>query len=116
MATTPTILSEPILVANLPLPQDLAAVLDSHWRACRFTSGERAFLEDDVKLRHHYAGHFVVATAGPPGLQIHAIDLEDPEEVDELIKRLQARGHRHVLCLFPTPWNDPNDQIITLNS
>jgi hypothetical protein len=66
MATTPTTLFEPILVANLPLPLGPAAELDSHWRTCGFTARGRAAVEEDFKLRHHYAGHFVVATAGPP--------------------------------------------------
>ena len=113
MATTPSTLSEPIRVANLPLPPDLAAQLDSHWRSCRFSRSERAFLEDDVKLRHHYAGHYVIATAGPRGLEIHAIDLEDPDEINELHKRLSAKGYRHVLSLYPTPVVDPDDQTIT---
>jgi hypothetical protein len=56
MATLPTTLSDPIRVANLPLPPDLAAQLDRHWRSCRFTASERAAVEDDVKLRYHYAG------------------------------------------------------------
>ncbi len=66
MATVPTTLSEPIRVANLSLPPDLAALLDRHWRACRFTAHERAMVEDDFKLRYHYAGHFILATADPP--------------------------------------------------
>jgi hypothetical protein len=57
-----------------------------------------------------------MATAGPRGLEIHAIDLGNPDEVHELSQRLRGQGHRHVLCLFPTPWKDPDDRIITLNS
>ena len=107
MATIPTTLSEPIRVANLPLPQEVAAMLDRHWRACRFTASERAAVEEDLKLSHHYAGHYVIATAGPRGLEIHALDLEDPDEIHELKKRLSARGYRHVLSLYPTPWQEP---------
>jgi DNA-binding LacI/PurR family transcriptional regulator len=116
MATVPAILSEPIRVANLPLPADLEAMLDRHWRECCYTASERAFVEEDFKLNHHYAGHFILATADSPGLQIHAIDLENPDDVDELTERLQAQGYRHVYCLFPRRWNDPLDQIVTLNS
>jgi hypothetical protein len=116
MATLPTTLSEPIRVADLPLPPDLAAMLDDHWRSCRYTARERAALEDDFKLRYHYAGHFIVATTDHPGLQIHAIDLENPDEVHELHERLRAKGHRHVHCLFPTRWDDPMDQFVTLNA
>jgi len=115
MATIPTTLSEPILVANLPLPPEDAAELERYLRSSRFTRSERAFVEETFKLRHHYAGHFVVATAGRGGLQIHAIDLESPDEVDELTRRLQAQGHHNVLCLFPTPWNDPDVAILTAN-
>ena len=115
MATIPTTLSEPILVANLPLPPDLAAALDSHWRACRFTASERAFLEDDVKLRHHYAGHHVIATAGPQRLQIHAIDLEDPEQIQDLKQRLRAQGYHHVEHLYPIPLFSTDSEIFTLN-
>lgn len=116
MATIPTTLSEPIRVAALPLPPDLAAMLDKHWRECRYTARERALLEDDFKLNHHYAGHFIMATADPPGLQIHAIDLENADEVDELTKRLCAQGYHHVLYLFPRRLDDPLDQIVTLNA
>lgn len=116
MATVSPILTEPIRAANLPLPPDIAAMLDKHWRECRYTARERAMLRDEFKLRFHYTGHFIVATTDPPGLQIHAIDLENADEVHELHKRLHAQGHRHVHCLFPTRWNDPMDQIVTLNS
>ena len=115
MATTPTILAEPIFVANLPLPADLAEEIARSCRSYGYTRSERAFVEDDAKLRHHYAGHAVVATAGPRGLEIHAIDLENPDEVHELHKRLSARGYRHVFSLFPIPLSDPNSQINTLN-
>ena len=110
MATIPIRLSEPIRVANLPLPQEVAAMLDRHWRACGFTARERAFVEEDLKLNQHYAGHYVIATAGPRGLEIHAIDLEDPDEIHELTERLRAQGYPHVLSLYPTPWNVPYSQ------
>lgn len=116
MATVPTTLSEPIRVANLPLPPDLAAMLDKHWRSCRYTARERAMLEDDFKLSYHYAGHSIVATTDYPGLQIHAIDLENPDEVHELRKRLREQGYRNVQSLYPTRWNDPMDQFVTLNA
>jgi hypothetical protein len=115
MATTPGTLSEPIRVAHLPLPPDVAEEVDQHCRSCRFSRRARAAAEEDCKLRHHYAGHFVVATAGRRGLEIHAIDLEGPDEVNELTSRLLAQGHRHVLCLFPTPWDDPGVEILTAN-
>lgn len=116
MATIPTTLSEPILVAELPLPPDVAEEVERCCRSRHYTRSERAAVEVDIRLRHHYAGRFVVATAGPQGLQIHAIDLEDPDEVHELTHRLHAQGHRHVLSLFPVPWKDPDDPIVTLNS
>ncbi|HKI33900.1 MAG TPA: hypothetical protein VKA46_18750 [Gemmataceae bacterium] len=111
MTTVPTILPEPILVANLPLPPEDAALLERSWRSRRYTRSEREFLEDDVKLSHHYAGHYVIATAGPHRLQIHAIDLEDPDQIHELTQRLSTEGHRHVLHLFPTPWKSTTSQI-----
>ena len=107
MTTTPTILSEPILVANLPLPPEDAAWLERELRSRRLKRSEREFIEDDIKLSHHYAGHYVIATAGPHRLQIHAIDLEDPDQIHELKQRLRAEGHRHVLSLYPTPWKEP---------
>lgn len=118
MATVSPILTEPIRVANLPLPPYLAAMLDKHWRECRCTARERAFLEDDFKLRYHYAGHIIEATADPPGLLIHAIDLENPDEVHELEQRLRAQGYRHVFTLFPTPWAETvsHTGIITSDS
>jgi hypothetical protein len=116
MATVPTTLTEPIRVANLPLPPDLAAMLDRDWRSCRYTARERAMLEDDFKLRYHYAGHSIIATGDSPGLQIHAIDLEDPDEIYELKKRLSARGYRHVFSLYPTPWAETVSRIGILNS
>jgi hypothetical protein len=115
MATIPTTLSEPILVANLPLPPDRAKEVEEICRSRSCTRRERAAVEEDLKLRYHYAGHFVMATVGAHGLQIHAIDLENPDEVYELRKQLRAQGYRHILSLFPTSWDDPNDQIITLN-
>jgi hypothetical protein len=116
MATTPTILPEPILVANLPLPADVAEMIARSCRSSRLSRRERAFVEEDLKLCHHYAGHHAIATAGPRGLEIHALDLEDPDEIHEFKKRLSAQGYRHVLSLYPTSWEDPDDQIITLNS
>jgi hypothetical protein len=118
MATIPTTLSEPIRVANLPLPPDLAEMLHRHWPSSRFTAHERAAIEDDFKLDYYYAGHFIIVTADPPGLQIHAIDLENPDEVDELTNRLEAQGYRHVFCLFPTRWDETVSQtgIITSDS
>ena len=107
MATIPTTLSEPILVANLPLPPDVAEDVERICRSNRLVRKERARFEQDIKLSHHYAGHFVVATAGTRGLEIHAIDLDDPDEIHELTKRLRAQGHRHVLSLYPTPWRVP---------
>jgi len=115
MATIPTTLSEPILVANLPLPQDVAAEAEEHCRFHGYTGSERVFIEEDFKLSHHYAGHFVVATAGPRGLEIHAIDLEDPDENYELRERLRAQGYRSILCLFPTPRDDPGVRLLTAN-
>jgi hypothetical protein len=115
MATTPTSLPKPILVANLPLPPDIAEEVAGICRQRRYTRSERAAVEEDLKLRHHYAGHFVLATAGPHGLQIHAIGLENPDEVNDLCKRLRAQGHRHILSLFPTSWKDPEVTIVTLN-
>lgn len=116
MATVSTILTEPIRVANLPLPPALAVMLDQHWRSRGYTARERTALEDDFKLRYHYAGHSIVATTDAPGLQIHAIDLENPDENYELRKRLRAQGHRYIHSLYPTRWDDPMDQIVTLNS
>lgn len=109
MSTVPTTLTEPIRVANLPLPPELAAMLEQHWRSCGYTARERVFVEDDFKLRYHYAGHSIVATGDRRGLQIHAIDLENPEEIHELKKRLCARGYRHVFSLYPTPCAEPMD-------
>jgi hypothetical protein len=115
MATIPTTLFEPIRVADLPLPPDLATMMDKIWNSGDYTARERAWLEDDFKLRYHYAGHSIVATADPR-LLIHAIDLENPDEVHEIHERLHSQGHRNVLCLFPTRWDDPMDQFVTLNA
>jgi hypothetical protein len=115
MATIPTTLSEPILVANLPLPPEVAKEAEEICRSRRYTPRERAAVEEDLKLRYHYAGRFVMATVGPHGLQIHAIDLDNPDRVYELRKQLRAQGYRYILSLFPTAWDEPNDQIITLN-
>lgn len=109
MATVPTTLSKPIRVANLPLPPDFAAMLDKDWRSRGYTARERAFLEEDVKLRYHYAGHSIEATADPPGLLIHAIDLENPDEIHELRERLRAQGYRGVFGLYPIPLAEPMD-------
>lgn len=116
MATVPTTLTEPIRVADLPLPPDLAAMLDCDWRSDGYTARERAFLEEDVKLRYHYAGHSIVATADSPGLLIHAIDLENPDEAHELRERLRAQGYRLIYGLYPTPLAEPTSLINTLNS
>jgi hypothetical protein len=115
MATVPTILTAPILVANLPLPPDIVAFVDRHWRSCRFTKRERAFLEEDIRLSLYYAGHYVVATAGSHGLEIHAIDLDNPDEIHELKTRLREKGYHHILSLYPPPWKDPDVAIVTLN-
>jgi hypothetical protein len=116
MASPPTTLTEPILVASLPLPPDVAAEVDCICRADRLGARERAAVEEEFKLSHHYAGHFVMATAGPRGLQIHAIDLDDPDEIHALRTRLLAQGHRHVLSLDPMPWKDSDVAIFTVNS
>ena len=116
MATVPITLTEPIRVANLPLPPDLAAMLDEDARSYAYTARERARVEEDFKLDYHYAGHFIMATADPSGLLIHAIDLENPDEVHELRERLRARGYRHIYSLYPRRWDEPMDQIDTLNS
>ncbi len=116
MATIPRTLSEPIRVSNLPLPPDLAAMLDEHWRSRGYTARERAFLEEDVKLRYHYAGHNIKATADPPGLLIHAIDLENPDEAYELRKRLRAQGYRLIYSLYPTPLDETPDENVSLSS
>src|SRR5438105_3142805 len=99
MATIPTILTEPILVAKLPLPPDVAEEVERICRSRRFTRRDRARLEEQVRLQHHYGGHGIVVTADPPGLQIHAIDLDNPEAYHELRERLRAQGYRHVLSL-----------------
>jgi hypothetical protein len=104
MATIPTILAEPILVSSLPLPPDVVEVVELVCRSRRCTRRERARVEEEFKLSHHYAGHNVIATYGPLGLQIHAIDLENPDERYEVRERLHAQGHRHVFSLYPTPW------------
>jgi hypothetical protein len=116
MATIPTTLTEPIRVANLPLPPDLAEMLHRHWRSCRYTAHERAALEDDFKLRYHYAGHSIEVTADPPGLLIHAIDLENPDEAYELRKRLRAQGYRLILSLYPGRWDETVSQTGILTS
>jgi hypothetical protein len=117
MATVPTILSEPILVANLPLPPEEAESLERWFRSRRLKRSEREFIEDDVKLDYHYSGHYIIATIGPPGparLQIHAIDLQDPDEGYELRKRLRALGYRHILSLYPRHWKDSGDHSMIL--
>ncbi len=114
MATVPA-LSEPILVANLPLPAAVAGDLEGHLRSHRFTPSERADIADNVKLRHHYAGHHVVATAGPRGLEIHAIDLDDANQIRECKQRLAAQGFRNIFSLYPIPLDSPGDQVLTLN-
>jgi hypothetical protein len=116
MATIPTTLSEPIRVANLPLPPDLAEMLDKHWRSCGYTARERAAAEDKFKLDYHYAGHIIEATADPPGLLIHAIDLENPDEAHELRERLRAQGYRLILSLYPRRWYDTVSQTGILTS
>lgn len=116
MATVPKTLTEPIRVANLPLPPDVVAMLDRHWPSGRHTARERAAVEDDFKLDYHYAGHFIIVTADPPGLQIHAIDLDNPDEVHELHERLRAQGYRHIISIYPRRWDDPMDAIVTLNA
>src|SRR5439155_570747 len=90
--------SEPILVANLPLPPDVAEDVERICRSNRLVRKERARFEQDIKLSHHYAGHSVVATAGPRGLEIHAIDLDDPDEIHELTERLPAQREEESAC------------------
>ena len=84
-------------------------------RSSRLSRRERARQEEEDKLSHHYAGHSVIVAGGRRGLEIHAIDLEDPDEVHEVHQRLRAQGYRHVLSLFPEPLTCPRSQIITLN-
>jgi hypothetical protein len=104
MATVPTILSEPIQVADLPLPPDVAREVEEILRSHPYSRRERRIIKEDLIVRHHYAGHHVIVTTGPRGLQIHAIDLETPEEVREAYQRLRDQGHRNVMSLYPTPW------------
>jgi hypothetical protein len=111
MSTIPATLAEPILVAKLPLPPDVAeevaTILKERPRR------DRVAVEEDIKLRYHYAGHFVITSVGRHGLQIHAVDLENPEEIAELQKRMEAQGYRQIFCLFPTPWRHSEDQALT---
>jgi hypothetical protein len=51
----------------------------------------------------------------PPGLQIHAIDLDDPDQIRELTQRLHAQGYHHVEHLYPIPLYSTDSGIITLN-
>jgi hypothetical protein len=111
MATVSGILSEPIRVADLPVPPDIAAEIEvlceSHSRRRRDAA------RDYLKLRYLYAGHFVIATTGyPPGLQIHAIDLETAEETRAVYRRLHAQGRRDVISLYPTFWKDDGPAIV----
>jgi hypothetical protein len=115
MTTLQTSLPEPILLMNLPLPKEVAEEVDQYCRSCGYTGGERAAVEEEFKLSLHYGGRFVIATTGPNGLEIHAIDLDNPDEVNELTRRLLAQGYRHVHCLFPAPWTDPGVSILTVN-
>jgi hypothetical protein len=114
MATTGTILDKPIRVADLTLPPEIAEMVarDSH----KYTRRERIVIEEDVKLDYHYSGHYVIATDGPQGLLIHAIDLENPDDSYAVRQRLRAQGYRHVLSLFPRFWDDEHVAILTLNS
>jgi hypothetical protein len=114
--TTPIIPAEPICVVDLPLPPDLAELLAESIRTSGYTRSQRRAVEEDFKLNHHYAGHYILATSGPRGLEIHAIDLEGPDQAREHTERLRAQGYRNILSLFPRSWNDPNDAIVTLNS
>jgi hypothetical protein len=116
LPTTPIILAEPIRAADLPLPPDVAELLAESMRSSGYTRSQRRTVEEDFKLNHHYAGHYVLATSGPRGLEIHAIDLEGPDQVREHIERLRAQGYRNILSLYPRSWNDPGDAIVTLNS
>jgi len=112
---TPIIPAVPIRVIDLPLPSDLAEQLASRLRSSGYTRSERRAAEEDFKLDHHYAGHYILATSGPRGLEIHGIDLEGPEQLNEHVERLTAQGYKNILSLFPRAWDDPNDAIVTLN-
>ncbi len=116
MATISGVLSEPIRVANLPLPPDVAAEVEAICRSLpkTYTRSERTAVRDDLKLRALYAGHRIIATTGSPGLTIHAIDLETADEVRDVYRRLRARGHRDVSSLYPTSWSD-DVAIVTVN-
>ena len=59
-------------------------------------------------------GHRGIDGLGDYSLEPH--DLENPDEIHELRKRLHAQGYRHVLSLYPIFWDDPNDQSATVNS
>jgi hypothetical protein len=106
VSTTPTILAEPILVANLPLCPEDAHLFDVYVRSHGLSRRERASVTENFKLRCNYAGHYIIATTGPKGMQIHAIDLEDPGQVDDLTKRLRAQGYHNISHFFPDPVAD----------
>ncbi|HKI34442.1 MAG TPA: hypothetical protein VKA46_21485 [Gemmataceae bacterium] len=108
MATISGVLSEPIRVADLPLPPDVAAEVEAICRSHpkTYTRSQRAAVRDDFILRALYAGHRIIATTGSPGLTIHAIDLETADEVNDVYERLRAQGHRDVCSLYPTSWSD----------
>jgi hypothetical protein len=113
MATISGVLSEPIRVADLPLPPDVAEEVEAICRT--YSRRYRAVVRDDIKLRYLYAGHrVIVTTAYPPGLQIHAIDLETADEVNEVYRHLHAQGHRNVTSLYLIPWDD-DVAIVTVN-
>jgi hypothetical protein len=50
MASPPTTLSESLLVASLPLPPDVAALVERCCRSDRLSARERAAVEEEFKL------------------------------------------------------------------
>ncbi len=111
MPTTPTRLSEPIVLADLPLPPDVAGEIETYCREHRLHGRQREDFEEEVRLSHFFSGNYVVAALGPRGLEIHAIDSEEPDGIYELRKRLRAEGNPDVISLIPLPWKDPITRV-----
>jgi len=69
MATVPAVLSEPIVVANLPLPPEIAAAIEARCHVHRYNKRDRVTVMEDAKVRYHYAGHFLIATEDRHGMK-----------------------------------------------
>jgi hypothetical protein len=84
----------------------VAERIEQYCRARQLVDEARRSAEEHLRLVALFAGHSVLATPSENGLIIHAIDLDDPDEIHRQRAQLRSQGHDQVFSLYPSAWAD----------